>query len=219
MCGRYYAYEGTSREIENLVSKIDSHLYGTADCKTADHGTTSHKTTDAITAEITTAGKRDVFPSQDAPVLIRDAGGGIVLASMRWGFPAKNRKLLINARAETVHKLPTFAESIQSRRCVIIAGGFYEWNAEKEKAAFFMPDTHLLLFAGCYNLTENRRSFVILTTAANDSVRPVHDRMPLLLGPEDLTDWFADGPAYKKLLGLTPPPLSKKQEYEQQSLF
>ena len=122
---------------------------------------------------------RDVYPSQLAPVQTRDG-----VRDMRWGFAGRTGKgLLINARAETAADKPTFSTALQQTRCVIAAAAFYEWNAQKRAFLFenAAEDTPLYL-AGLYTQdTNGQERFVILTCEANDTVSPVHPRMPCLL--------------------------------------
>ncbi|HIY19554.1 MAG TPA: SOS response-associated peptidase [Candidatus Blautia avistercoris] len=193
MCGRYYVDDETAREIEKLVRDLDRKL------------------------KMERTG--DVFPSQNAMIL-KGEGNHLAAEQMRWGFPGFEKgKLLINARAETALERPTFRESVQDRRCIIPARGFYEWNKSKEKFTFERKETPVLFMAGCYNRYEGQERFVILTTDANSSVAPVHNRMPLILEPEELGDWVLDDQATESLLHKTPVLLEQRAEYEQMRLF
>ena len=193
MCGRYYVDDETAREIEKLVRDLDRKL------------------------KMERTG--DVFHSQNAMIL-KGEGNHLAAEQMRWGFPGFEKgKLLINARAETALERPTFRESVQDRRCIIPARGFYEWNKSKEKFTFERKETPVLFMAGCYNRYEGQERFVILTTDANSSVAPVHNRMPLILEPEELGDWVLDDQATESLLHKTPVLLEQRAEYEQMRLF
>ena len=193
MCGRYYVDDETAREIEKLVRDLDRKL------------------------KMERTG--DVFPSQNAMIL-KGEGNHLAAEQMKWGFPGFEKgKLLINARAETALERPTFRESVQDRRCIIPARGFYEWNKSKEKFTFERKETPVLFMAGCYNRYEGQERFVILTTDANSSVAPVHNRMPLILEQEELKDWVLDDGAIEYLLHKTPVLLKPHAEYEQMRLF
>lgn len=138
---------------------------------------------------------------------------------MRWGFLKQQEKgLFINARAENVLERPTFCDSVRYRRCVIPAAGFYEWDRQKEIASFSRPDSHILYMAGIYKRFEDENRFVILTTDANDSVSPVHDRMPLILEESELAKWTAADREFEDMLCMRQVGLCRKQEYEQQRM-
>lgn len=76
-----------------------------------------------------------------------------------------------------------------------------------------------MFMAGCYRKYEDGDRFVILTTQANASMEPVHDRMPLVLEREEAVDWLLEDGAAEKLLRKSPPLLERRTEYEQMSLF
>lgn len=139
---------------------------------------------------------------------------------MNWGFTSQYQNgLLINARAETVLSKPSFRNSVRNCRCVIPAAGFYEWNREKEQVSFTMPQSKILYMAGIWQPTDEGRQFTILTTMPNDSVSPVHDRMPLVLLPEEIQPWIQEWEIAEEILSKVPPLLERKQDYEQISLF
>ena len=131
---------------------------------------------------------------------------------------SKSKGLVINARVETVLDKPSFQNGILYHRLLIPAGGFYEWNSLKEKSSFTRPDSSVLYMAGFCDWFENERRFVILTTTANNSMKKIHDRMPLILERGQITDWF-DNNKMSVLLRQTPTLLNRQTEYEQQSLF
>lgn len=114
---------------------------------------------------------------------------------------------------------PSFKNGILHRRIVIPATWFYEWNRNKEKNTFRRSDTPVLFMAGCYNRYEDGDRFVILTTEANSSMKPVHDRMPLILEQDEIADWILDGEKTTNFLKKTSCLLERKSEYEQLSLF
>lgn len=164
--------------------------------------------------------KRDFAPSDLAPVLCRK-GGEFCLVSCRWGYlvPGKESSLLINARVETVEEKPLFCKAMKSRRLVVPASGFYEWNDKKEKSLFFSKDSSLLYLAGLYDLFQGEERFVILTTKANESMKEVHDRMPLILSAHEVMDWIEDQRQADAILHMTPSILFRRTPYEQMNLF
>lgn len=144
----------------------------------------------------------------------------LTAAQMHFGFPgSQGRGLLINARAETVLERPTFRESMLTRRCLVPASRYYEWNRQKEKVTFRREGHSVFYMAGIYRIYDGRKHFAILTTEANSSVRSVHHRMPLILDEREAQDWLFDQEAAIHLLHKVPSPMSREQEYEQLDLF
>lgn len=135
---------------------------------------------------------QDVFPSESS-LVIHSGGPGLLTGEMLWGFSNPYKKgLIINARAETVREKNLFADSIMNRRCLIPASGFYEWNQYKARFRFTRPDDELLLLAGIYHEEQGNPHYTILTTQANESMIPVHDRMPVMISRDEITPWLND---------------------------
>ena len=152
-------------------------------------------------------------------LIIEKTDHGLKLSTCKWGYLlSKGKNLVINARVESVMDKPAFQNGILYHRILIPASGFYEWNHLKEKNTFARLDAATLYIAGFCDWVENKRRFVILTTAANDSMIKVHDRMPLILEKEQMEDWF-DNEKMRTILHQTPVKLKRYAEYEQQSLF
>lgn len=192
MCGRYYIDQDVEEELYRVLQEID----------------------DKLRRERT----GDIFPANAAPVIYgRDAKlcGG----EMKWGFMGKDKRLLINARAETAMERPVFANSVRQRRCIIPARHFYEWDRGKQKVTFCRKQGEILYMAGLYRNQEDGPHFVILTTAANGSVSPVHDRMPLILEENEMLPWIYDDGKTGSFLNKSSPMLERRQDYEQMSLF
>lgn len=171
--------------------------------------------------------RREVFPSQSAVVIHGDSqsGGtreeGIIGASeMVWGFSNPVSKgLIINARAETAREKITFADSIARRRCVVPASGFYEWDEHKAKFRFTSEDGGLLLLAGFYREEYGVPRYTILTTEANGSMIKVHDRMPVMIGRDEIRPWIEDDARLPDFLGREQMPLVCEQESGQMSFL
>ena len=160
----------------------------------------------------------DITPAMSATSLTQ-GDDGVHAASLIWGFPGYDRKLIINARAEDIEKKPTFAESLLTRRCVLPASGFYEWDRSKEKVTFTLTDEPVIYLAGIYRPYGPENRFVIITREANESMLPVHDRMPLMIRPRDVRDWLHDADRMRDILQEPLPQLLAKRDYEQLSLF
>ena len=135
----------------------------------------------------------NIAPGGTAGVVVREADREPEVRRMEFGLtPAWDPKTrLFNARSETVASKPTFRHAFQTRRCIIPVLGFYEWQNRfgKKIPHYFTPadeeETPLVL-GGVWDGAQ----FSILTTAANALMRPVHDRMPVILRPDDWLDWL-----------------------------
>ena len=121
---------------------------------------------------------------------------------------------LINARAETLQRQPAFAESFRERRCLIPADGFYEWrDGEPGKTPIWVsrPDGDLFAFAGVWAALPARdgsgdlHSCAIVTCEPNELIRPIHDRMPVILAPTHEARWLEPDLAEGDLLSLLVP--------------
>lgn len=151
----------------------------------------------------------EIFPSTAAPI-IAASGRKITPQFFVWGFPGFQKKeLLINARSESAAQKPTFKSSLLQRRCVIPSTGFYEWSHDslKKKYKFNLPEQENLYMAGIWNEYNGEKRFVILTTAANQSMAPFHNRMPLILPKELIRSWINDTDMALSLLSQGSPEL------------
>ena len=145
----------------------------------------------------------NIAPGQDVLCVIREGENRIM--PLRWGlipFWAKDPAIgnrLINARAETVAEKPSFCYAFTKRRCLILADGFFEWRPSgkrKMPVYVFLKSKKPFGIAGLYETWKapdgnELRTCTIITTDANDLVRPLHDRMPVIL-PEDVEDRWLD---------------------------
>jgi len=159
----------------------------------------------------------NIAPSQSvATVRATPAGSGREIALLRWGLipswskdPAIGNRL-INARAETAREKPSFCNAFKRHRCLIPSSGFYEWlRWERGKQPYFvrMRDSHPFAFAGLWDRWESPdegavETCAILTTAANDVLAPIHDRMPVILPPIEYARWL--DPSLKDTDSLAP---------------
>lgn len=161
-------------------------------------------------------------PMQWLPVIRQGPSGERTLQTLRWGLLpswAKDEAIanrLINARAETLAEKPSFRSALRKRRCIVPADGFYEWAKRPDgKQPFYIhaADGSLFAFAGLWESWTRPEdgeiidSFTIVTTAANDRMRELHDRMPAILAPEAVTPWLdpaSEPDALSDLLGPCP---------------
>ena len=137
----------------------------------------------------------NVAPTDEHWIVRLDEAGRRCLVPGRFGFERPDGQLIINARSETASELPSFRGAFSEGRCIVPADGFYEWQGgrtERRPLWFHDPAGKLLLFAGLAVESRGSPAFVILTTAANDLLRPIHDRMPVLLSAEGARNWLAN---------------------------
>ena len=186
MCGRYQFSAAEHEDLQSIIQDAQRHCQDSA-------------------LDFHMDG--DIYPSTKAPVMI--ACGNKVLGELQtWGLPSPRGNIIINARAETVTQKPMFRRNIAAQRCVIPTSGFYEWDSGKHQYLFQLPSQPIYI-AGIYDNIDGVNHFVILTTAPNASVAPVHDRMPLVLPREQIRSWLTDPLAAMELLGTAPPLLER----------
>jgi putative SOS response-associated peptidase YedK len=186
MCGRYNFTVEQSEEVMEILNKLNAKFQGKQ------------------------AAKGEIFPTNLAPILIEEKDEVSPVLS-NWGFPKYDGKgVIINARAETAFEKRTFRDSLINRRCIIPSTGFYEWDDRKQKFLFRMEGTNALYMAGFYSIFKDELRYVILTTDANESMREVHTRMPLVIAKNEIDTWIRDCQATNELLKRVPPLLVKE---------
>jgi putative SOS response-associated peptidase YedK len=175
MCGRYVLYASAEKIATRFRTKVQINL------------TPSY----------------NIAPSQLVPI-VREVNESRQLAMLTWGLvpfwakAAKTAYRMINARAETVATKPAFRTAYRQRRCLIPADGFYEWQTGpygKQPYHIGLKDGDLFAFAGLWERWEGEagqvlESCAIIVTAANDLLRSIHERMPVILEPKDYALWL-----------------------------
>lgn len=173
MCGRYALYGPTSRLREQFGVEPDDRL-----------------------------DRYNIAPTQQAPV-IRSSGSGPELVDARWGLVpswAKDPAGLahpINAKLETAAEKPMFRHAFKRGRVLVPASAFYEWQPgpdHKQPYCILPRDGGMFAFGGLLEQWASPEgtiwTFAILTTAANELMRPIHDRMPVIIDPANYGDWL-----------------------------
>lgn len=141
---------------------------------------------------------KDIYPNEKAPVLLYE-DNKLQLIEKVWGYPSpKDSKPLFNARIERFYqnKPSMWDSSFAKRRCLIIASAFYESSRERyygenghlyhQRYSFSSPNQQLTLIAGIYK----KDHFAMVTTEPNKIMRPIHQRMPLVIEPNELRRWL-----------------------------
>jgi len=173
MCGRYYI-EPSAEDYREIFEMLQKKLKGS-------------KAFDLLK----TGG--EIFPGDTVVVQV----GNLRYAAMRWGFPCFDNKLLINARMETAWEKPTFKHAMKEQCCLVLANGYYEWRKEdgrKIKYRFYLPDSPLAL-AACFKMGKGDElpQFAILTKNADENIKTIHERMPVIITPDLQATWLAEG--------------------------
>lgn len=149
----------------------------------------------------------NVAPTDDLLIVRLNARGTREAVRVRWGLipgwakDASGAAKCINARAETVDKLPSFRDAFAKRRCLVLASGFYEWqtspSGEKQPYYVTLQNEALISFAGLWSSWMPRRgpaveTCAIITTTPNELIAPLHNRMPVILAEQDHAKWLGE---------------------------
>ena len=192
MCGRYY-FKGSTDELQENIPLIQGESLGPP--------------------------RYNIAPSQHAAV-IRATQDGNELTQLTWGLVphwAKDLKTIkpqINARAETAHEKPFFRDAFRTRRCLIPANGFFEWQRDRDRKQPYcieLTNHETFCFAGLWSRNTHgnaMETFTILTCTPNNLMQQIHHRMPVILHREDYQTWLSGTTAQVQTL-LRPYPESE----------
>ena len=195
MCGRYIIDDSDDiKDIRNIFEKLQKYY--------------------SETVEIHHVKRGEIFPNDMAPIIIPEKGERIDVIPMRWGIRQNftntgnnsfnnrynNNNLVINARSEGIYQKRMFRDSIENKRCIIPANGFFEWaKLENKKEKYLIQPAYasMLYFAGVYEKRpdpkfpgEDQIRFVIITTEARGLIRSLHSRMPVAVERKDMLKWL-----------------------------
>lgn len=145
----------------------------------------------------------NISPSQDIPI-VRLNKGKKELINAHWGFIPPNstdrKKYYPNMRSDRIKTLRTFRDAFRNTRCLIPVTGFYEWQEigkARQPYFFKLTDSELFSFAGIWSRWDSPAESVdhcgLITTEPNEIVRPVHNRMPVIIKPGDYDAWLENG--------------------------
>ena len=203
MCGRY----SQTTDLENFVAKLNI---------------SGSKVSKLIP-------RYNIAPSQEAAVIIQEKDEQPSIEMLKWGLvpswakdPAIGNRM-INARAETLTTKPSFRSPLRKQRCLIPASGFYEWNKQgRAKTPYYirLKSGQPFAFAGLWSHWHapdgsELRSFTIITTDANDLIRSIHARMPVILREDTEKLWLDPAQDISKdcISLLVPYPSDKLEAY------
>jgi putative SOS response-associated peptidase YedK len=158
-----------------------------------------------LKADLTITSHYNIAPSQNILVVRQLSKEMPSFAWHHWGFiphwmkKDKHPSGWINARIETAASKPVFRQAFQRQRCLIVADGFYEWQKQgRSKQPYYIhpKDTPLFAFAGIWDCWQDEaghliESCAILTMEANDLLKPIHERMPVIITPSQFDVWLA----------------------------
>lgn len=156
-------------------------------------------------------------PTQTLPVISNE--NAKTASYYKWGlipFWAKDASIgnkMINARAETLAEKPAFKKSLQSKRCLVIADGFYEWQKigkNKQPYRITLKNNDLFAFAGLWDTWKNEEgnriyTFSIITTSPNELMEKIHDRMPVILPQKYEKEWINDSLKLEEAMAMLQP--------------
>lgn len=148
----------------------------------------------------------NVAPSQ-AALVVSQTGLQPETGSANWGLPpaGEGRSFLINARMETVTEKPTFRDAFATRRCLVVASGWYEWSAPKTPWHVQLADGGVMAFGGLLLRRGGEDRFVIMTSAANGDLAAIHHRQPLVLPQDAWPGWLTGSAAQAESLCVAAP--------------
>jgi len=146
----------------------------------------------------------NIAPTQNIPIIYKDKNQKNRIEFMKWGlvpYWAKDPKIgygMINARAETLAQKPSFKHILKTKRCLVPSSGFYEWKKiDKQKVPFYIgiKSNRIFSFAGLFDNWKDSDgnelvTFTIITTDANDTLKTIHNRMPVILEQEFEEKWL-----------------------------
>ena len=188
MCGRYFFSGMTNDEKLTAIVNMMEHKYPGA-----------YKT-------------GEIFPGDAAPAVISQEGK-LLPVPATFGFPGfDGTRLLINARSETAAQKKTFAESLEQRRVILPALGFYEWSHDGKKTKYYFQasDRPVLYLCGVYKVIDGQPRFVILTRPANESMIETHARMPVIAAESEVRPYLTDREAAMEIIAVNAPTLTRK---------
>ena len=172
MCGRFFIDETMGgAELQNIIDALNRR---------------------SSASPVKTSG--EIFPTDVVPIIANSRSMVQSAFAMSWGYSLPDGKRIINARSETAEIKPMFRDGMEQRRCVVPATNYFEWERKgKDKTKYAIHPTidGLMYMAGIYRVEQGKPVFTILTREPAESIEFIHDRMPVILPSEMVSDWIA----------------------------
>ncbi len=163
----------------------------------------------------------EVFPTDVVPVIAPNRSGARTVYPMKWGYTG--RSLLINARSETAAEKPTFRDDFARHRCIVPAFRYFEWehrrdgdpkNRTGQKYGIRPKGESMTYLAGLYRIENGLPVFVVLTREPGEGIRFIHDRMPVILPGDLISEWIRPDARAEELLPYALTEMEFRKAYE-----
>ena len=172
MCGRYYiAEDDAAEDLQRIIAEVNRRHHGDPSIKTSG----------------------EIRPTDTIPVLANTPSLRPGAYAMRWGYTMPDGTPMFNARSETASSKVMFKDGMAQRRCIIPASHYFEWEKrgkERLKYAIGTEGGSMIYMAGIYRKEGNRAACSILTRDPAAEIAFIHNRMPVILPAEAVTDWL-----------------------------
>ena len=167
----------------------------------------------------------NISPTISIPVLILNDMSKRELKKIKWGIESNynsKKKIIINIKDSSFSFKPFFFNMLKKSRCLFFADGFYEWKKIGNKKIpfyFFRKNSGLMLIAGVFNSLNDSLQSAIITTHANEKIKNIHDRMPVIISEKNIDNWLNDNTETQTLINLLKPISGEDMEMRQVSDF
>lgn len=219
MCGRFYVPEEDIDDFVGLLNTAEKELLKKAgEIFPGDYAPvitpTPNMTMTSNTFVSILQGQQEPQNNEEQPFNAPPGAPINAVHAVKWGFPVKKGRPIINARCETIQQKPMFKLPFSTHRCLIPARGFFEWketeNKKKVKYYISLKDNDFMYLAGIYWFFKNSSGvtfpcFTVITTEANEEIRELHDRMPVIIPDHYKNVWLYGNNNIDELMQLMGP--------------
>ncbi len=131
----------------------------------------------------------ELFPGDNAVIVANNKDLNIGVFKMKWGYTL-GKKLVFNARCESLEEKEIFKDGINMRRCVLPINNYFEWKKDDKKKYLFKDEDSIMYLLGIYRFEDGKPVFTVLTKDASLKLSIVHDRMPVVIRGENVRKWL-----------------------------